>query len=239
MNIMGQQTDLGTPNSGVKSDYHSHLLPGVDDGAADVNVSLDMLKMYADQGVETVAATPHFFRSDEDVGLFIARRKEALELLSPHLRRANSPKIVLGAEIAIQPEISETDLTALCIEGTNLLLLEMPYAPLRSWVVEEIQNIAYAYKVLPVLAHVDRYLKWYTLDHFRNLFSLDNFLIQINMYSLTQKKPMKFIKSLLKENLPFVLGTDAHDASLRPPNFFDAQKQLKALTAKGYKVINL
>ena len=62
-------------------DWHSHILPGIDDGSGSIEESLALLKMQREQGADTVIATPHFFADDETVDEFLARRQESLDSL--------------------------------------------------------------------------------------------------------------------------------------------------------------
>ena len=59
------------------TDWHSHILPNVDDGSRDVAESLKLLEMLAEQGVGKVIATPHFIADNESVSAFIKRRNDS------------------------------------------------------------------------------------------------------------------------------------------------------------------
>lgn len=82
-------------------DYHCHILPRVDDGAASLRESLAMLRASYRQGVDVMVSTCHFYPDEEDPKTFLARRnaaylrlKEAMELEPEPF-----PLIVLGAEV--------------------------------------------------------------------------------------------------------------------------------------------
>ena len=62
-------------------DFHSHILPGMDDGSQTVEESLTLLEMLRAQGVDTVAATPHFYARENSPEVFLRRRREAWERL--------------------------------------------------------------------------------------------------------------------------------------------------------------
>lgn len=62
-------------------DFHSHILPGIDDGSASVEESLKLLEMLAEQGVKTVVATPHFYPDRTSVSDFLRRRDAAYQRL--------------------------------------------------------------------------------------------------------------------------------------------------------------
>ena len=107
-------------------DWHSHILPEMDDGSKNVEESLCLMKMLAEQGVDTVIATPHFYANDESVDSFLERRAVSYEKLQTQLSDS-LPEVLLGAEVSYYPGISRmADLKRLKIEKTQLLLLEMP-----------------------------------------------------------------------------------------------------------------
>ena len=88
------------------TDLHTHILPGMDDGAPDVETSLAMLREEARQGVDTVVLTPHFYRDRERPEHFLARRARAADRLNsaiqalPGEERRAMPRLILGAEVA-------------------------------------------------------------------------------------------------------------------------------------------
>ena len=107
-------------------DFHSHILPGMDDGSKNIEESLALLRMLAEQGVKKVVATPHFYANDESVEKFLARRQQSYESLRAALP-AGMPEILLGAEVRYYQGISRLkELKELCVQGSNLLLLERP-----------------------------------------------------------------------------------------------------------------
>ena len=108
-------------------DFHSHILPGIDDGSENVETSLQMIAALKEQGVDTICATSHFYATERTPQRFLFRREEAFEALKASLP-ADAPKILLGAEVLYFPGIAHMEeLPELCLEGTNLLLLEMPF----------------------------------------------------------------------------------------------------------------
>ena len=63
------------------TDFHCHILPGIDDGAADVKESVELIKMQLSQGVRNIVATPHYRKHEMSVEKFIKRRNEAYNKL--------------------------------------------------------------------------------------------------------------------------------------------------------------
>ena len=119
-------------------DWHTHILPGMDDGSRDVAESISMINMQVSQGVSTIIATPHFYANDETVESFLERRKKSFELLKNEFSN-ETVEIKLGAEVRYYQGISRmNDLKYLRIEGSKLLLLEMPMS---SWTESMIREL--------------------------------------------------------------------------------------------------
>ena len=93
-------------------DLHTHILPGMDDGAKDVDMSLQMLRMQREQGVHTVALTSHFYPSKESAERFFRRRAESEKMLTQTILELSNeeqkklPELVLGAEVAWVPNLA-------------------------------------------------------------------------------------------------------------------------------------
>lgn len=66
-------------------DCHTHLLPGIDDGAKDLSTSLEMLNEEKKQGVDYVIATPHFYANRDKMEKFIDRRERAYSEVSKEI----------------------------------------------------------------------------------------------------------------------------------------------------------
>ncbi len=198
-------------------DFHSHILPEMDDGSRSVEESVLMLKALAEQGTEKVVATPHFYANDESVLSFLSRRRasfEKLEASDSHLM----PKVILGAEVRFYDGISKLEgLDSLCIQGTRLLLLEMSMQRWTEYTLKEIIDISCRGKVIPVIAHLDRYMKFQSSDALNRLLA-NGVLMQINanfVYGLlTRRKAF----GLLKNSAVHFLGSDCHNLSDRAPD---------------------
>ena len=140
-------------------DFHTHILPGIDDGSMDIRMTEEMLEMEASQGVTRVYATPHFYAHRRSIQSFLERRERALsktrELLSS---RPELPQITAGAEVYYFTGIGRADhISDLCIEGTNILLLELPFAQWHSDILRDIKELTDRRGLHIVLAHLERY----------------------------------------------------------------------------------
>ena len=180
----------------VKTDFHTHCLPCIDDGATSPEVSVQMLEMLKKQGIEHVVLSSHFYPQTESLDKFILRRTESCIKLNNVIKGKDIPILSVGAEVNMVRRISEQDLSQLCIENTNLIMLEMPYGPFESWVINELEIIIYEQKLCPIIAHLDRYLAWFKMSDFEDVLSLNDMIYQINVSSFESGKARKFILNL-------------------------------------------
>ena len=127
-------------------DLHTHILPKMDDGSGAVGTSLAMLRREAEQGVDAVCATSHYYAHHEGIGAFCARRAEALERLTSALTD-DLPRVLPAAEVAYFSHMEEQDLEPLCIRGTRTLMLEMPFT---DWTDRQVETVEGAGAGLPV-----------------------------------------------------------------------------------------
>lgn len=201
-------------------DIHTHILPGVDDGAPDMSRAIAMLQRAWEQGTGAVVLTPHYR------GRFRDNVRSKLEPVYQQLVREAQKacpgmELYLGCEVGYEMDISEklADGSVLCINGTRYVLLEFHDTAFRSMFLEgvlELLNFGY----IPILAHVERYEAFYlhrTLA--RELVELGA-LLQINAESVIGKMGFgtkRFCRRLMRSRLVHFIGSDAHDEDLRPP----------------------
>ncbi|KAB1153297.1 histidinol phosphatase [Tenacibaculum aiptasiae] len=194
-------------------DIHSHLLPGIDDGAKDLENSISLItKMYS-YGIKNFITTPHVLgdvypNSSKTI-------KDKLEIVRAELKKQgfDDIKINAAAEYMMDEQFVERlkadDILTL---KDNYILVEMSYfnAPYNLYdVLFEIQLKGYK----PVLAHPERY-NFYHND-FQNFYKLKKAgcVFQLNLLSLTEqygKGVQKTAQKLLKENMYDFVGTDTH-----------------------------
>ncbi len=206
-------------------DFHTHILPAVDDGSRSIDESLLMLRALSEQNTKKVVLTPHFYADNESVDSFLNRRNEAYELLKAKAP-PDSPNTVLGAEVRYYAGIGHLqELKKLRIDGTKLLLLEMPFSHWTEHSLSEVLDIAGRGNITLVLAHIERYLPFITGNIFQRL--ADNgVLFQANASFFDGFfKSAKAIKMLKKNRIHFI-GSDCHNASERRPNMTTAFQTL-------------
>lgn len=207
------------------TEWHCHILPGIDDGSDSVETSLKMVEMMQQQGVKRICATPHFYAHRErSVADYLKKRQAAFDQIKDS---AAISDIHLGAEVAIEHGISELDgIEQLAIEGTRIILLEFPYRPYEKWMSEEIYNIAAEYKLKVMIAHVHRYLPYFSKDEIEQMLH-SNAIYQINNEAFASWREKKIAKRVIDTHTHFAFGSDAHNTDSRKPNWDLLQKRVK------------
>ena len=193
----------------MKIDFHSHILPQIDDGSRSIEESVELLDMMAEDGVDIVCATPHYYSHKRSIDEFIERRNAAYEKLKPHLKPEH-PKILLGAEVLYNHSLIHCDdIGKLCLEGTDYLLWEMPYSQITSGIVSDTEELAGSTNIKLMIAHIERYLHFTSYKELSALMQLD-VIGQINSKSMTSFSSRRMCKKLISDGFVYVLGTDYH-----------------------------
>lgn len=206
-------------------DFHSHILPGIDDGSRSAEESLEMLKRMQAQGIHDVVATPHFYASHHFPENFLERRERAKEEI---LRAAGEagvelPKLYYGAEVAYFRGMSQSDvLKDLAIEGTSAILVEMPMGKWTASMYQELEEIYRYQGLLPIVAHVDRYLGTLRDYGIPEKLSQLPVLVQANASFFLQSSTVRKACRMLKKEYIHLLGSDCHNLHDRGPNLGEA-----------------
>ena len=185
-------------------DFHAHILPGADHGSRDINNTKKQLEHLKNAGVRAVVATPHFYPQNDNVNDFLERRKKCSEALLTI--EGERPLVYLGAEVLVCAGIDHMPgIENLCIEGTDVILLEMPF---NSWREEHIEAVARISRsgLTVVMAHIDRYPE----KDVARLLSECDVLCQINGETQATFKGRKKAKRLLQDFPCVAVGSDLH-----------------------------
>lgn len=216
-------------SGGVFVDIHTHLLPGVDDGAPDLSGAISLMKDAQAHGTTAMVLTPHYrgrFRGNVSEKL-----KPVFEQLQQEAQiQCPGMELYLGCEVGYELDVSEklADSTVLTLNGTRYVLLEFRDRAFLSRIMEgtlEVLNFGY----VPILAHVERY------EAFRNHPELAGelihlgALIQINADSVMGRlgfEVKRFCNRLLRKHQVHFVATDAHDAKIRRPYLKDCYAKI-------------
>lgn len=210
-------------------DFHTHILPNMDDGSSNVEESLYLLNVLENEGVDTVCLTPHFYPNNEEINEFILRRNKAYKELIKEYK--GSLKLLLGAEVRYFRGISNyEEIKQLCLENTNLLLLELPFnEPISDSMLTETIKLSKNFNLKIVLAHIERY----DIDNemIKNLKN-SGILIQANTESFIGFISGKTQRNRLKMGLIDLIGSDSHNKDTRIPNYEKATNILNKKVGK-------
>lgn len=211
-------------------DFHSHVLPCVDDGSASLEESIAMLRAEAEQGITHVVATPHFYAHRDTPEKFIQRRQEAELRLREQMDKIGSlPGLTMAAEVYFFPGISDWDiLSELTIGNNGYILIEMPPAQWSERAWRELAEIPYKQGLTPVIAHVDRYigpLRTYGIP--RRLEELP-VLVQANAEFFCNGFTAPLAMRMLRQEQIHLLGSDCHNMTSRKPNLGDAMSRIRS-----------
>lgn len=213
-------------------DIHSHILPGIDDGARNMEISMQMLRMAEQEGISRIILTPHFKPGHHNAPPDKARELTAL------LQEKTKIRLFLGNEVFYQRDAAE-----LLDEGAVSTLAESRYVLaefLPGERFEEIRNAAYQLLsggYLPVIAHAER-CRSLVRDRGRigELIRLGAY-IQVNAGSIMGKhgyEAKSFARKLLKEKMVHFVATDAHDTEKRAPMMRDCAEHLARKYGEAY-----
>ncbi len=181
-------------------DFHTHILPGIDDGASSMEESIEMIEHLKKLGFEGVVATPH-------ANPMYVPDRHMLEELRDRLKRETGFDIIIGYEVAMDT-LSVHDPEKLTIEGTRFILVELP------WFDEKFDYEKPLLELIrrglrPILAHPERH-DHITMEDVKRIKGI-GVLIQLNVKSLTggyrrevQRRAMRYME------MADLMGSDAH-----------------------------
>ncbi len=210
------------------TDLHCHILPGMDDGAKDIDTSLALLSKEYEDGVRQIALTSHFNSHRVSVEEFLAKRKESYKELTKALSHTTMNfALKLGAEVFFSPQLCELDIHSLCLEGTPYMLIEFPVTH-RPHFIRQTFSALEDEGIYPIIAHVERYP--YMMDDPQLLYELvaAGAYAQINAGALLRKGQTKQLLNLLKWELVHVISTDTHSLDKRPPQMAAAMQLIES-----------
>jgi len=212
--LFGKKSSLPPIDLGViKADMHSHLIPGIDDGAATVDDAVELIEELHDMGYSKLITTPHIMsdyykNTAEIINGGLEKMRNVLE------EREIPVQLEAAAEYYMDYEFeSKIDNKDLLTFGDNYVLFEISFlnAP------DQLDHVVFkmrTYGYRPVLAHVERYPYWYNQpEQYEKLVDM-GVLLQLNISSLGgQYGPhaTRISRQLIDDNMIDLLGTDCHN----------------------------
>jgi protein-tyrosine phosphatase len=213
-------------------DLHSHLLPGVDDGAVSLDITLEMARIAVADGVRIMACTPHmhpprYNNNSANIQEAVKSAQAALHLHNIDL------KLIAGADVHLAPDLLRQLQSGHVqrLDTTSYFLLEPSHSiapPQFERFVKTILDAGFR----PILTHPER-LTWIE-QHYELICAVDEagVAIQLTAGSLTGvfgSRPQYWAERMLAEGRVDILASDAHDARRRVPGLSAGKKAAAAI----------
>lgn len=210
-------------------DLHSHILPGIDDGAADLVASLEMARLAVLDGTTVMACTPHFFPGVYDTQA--DHILSAMDNLQGELDRAGiSLRLVSGGDVHIAPDLvgKIRRREVLTLNGSRYVLIEPPHHLLPP----RIENIFYdllSAGYQPILTHPER-MQWIEqkYDLITQLWQ-SGVWMQLTAGAVTGAfggRAKHWSQKILRDGMAHLVASDAHNVDARPPGLTAAHAAL-------------
>lgn len=213
-------------------DFHTHILPGIDDGSKSVEMSREMLEESSRQGIDVILTTPHFYADSMGIDSFLSNRDEAFNKVVP-IAEELGIKLIPGGEIAFFDNMSRaSDLDKLMIEGTDLMLLEMPF---RSWHSSDLYEVDQIIRrgITPIIAHVERFFHFQRDKHIVEDLMEREVIVQVNAECLIERSTRRLGVKLFKSGYAELLGSDCHNLTSRRQNLAEGRRILDKKIGRG------
>lgn len=220
-------------------DIHAHILPGIDDGAPDMEATLEMVDMAAASGVNYIVATPHCnipgtyknYRDEKLIKLYLEVRQAVEEAEIPI-------QIVPGMEIYATEELPELlkENKLIGLNGTKYLLIEFDFDESPQFcrsILRKCAEMGY----MPIVAHPERY--YFVQRHPEIAFEWyeNGYHLQVNKGSILGnfgRTARKIAHMLLEEGAVCCIASDAHASWSRTPHMAEIQEYMESRYGEEY-----
>lgn len=218
-------------------DLHSHILPGIDDGAQNKEDTLSMARAAVVEGITHIAGTPHHHNG---------KYNNETEAILKNVKRVNqwlkeeniSLTVLPGQEIRLYGDLMK-DLTAkklLPVNKSKFLLVEFPSSQVPRYAKEMLYNIQLE-GFTPIIVHPERNKVFMEKPELLYRFVQNGAMTQLTAASLVGnfgKNIQKFSRSLVEANLTHILASDAHNTTSRGFAMKKAFEYLETEFEKGF-----
>lgn len=207
-------------------DFHTHVLPGIDDGAKDLDESLKLLADLDKQGVRKVVFTPHYYGRNKSVSKFLKQRDEAFLKVKDAYH--GEIAFVKGCECNLSTcaNIDFSELKPLAIEGTRYILTELSFE--KEWTDGLFSKLNRLLDVglVPVIAHMELYPVVQKKPQLVHQLIEMGCLIQVNCDSFLNGKTFPLVRALVNHSQVHCIGSDTHNLITRPPMYRSATDKI-------------
>jgi protein-tyrosine phosphatase len=215
-------------------DIHHHCLPGVDDGPRNAAEAVDLCRMSADEGIETIVATPHVLR-----GRWKNTSRAQLESILADLqsRIGDAPRLILGSEYFFAHDIAEVMRGGAIIPlaGSRYILVEFASQAVPPLVMQPLHSVMLE-GWTPIIAHPERNAVLQSKPELVAAMARAGVKMQVTTGSVTGEfgeEARQAAVRLLRAGWVHFMATDAHNRAKRPPRFREAREKVAALCGEG------
>lgn len=211
-------------------DIHCHIIPGIDDGAQNYDVALNMLRIAQENGTRKIIATPHFVHGTTRYG-FSTIKEKCVELNQLAQNHGIDIGVYPGFEVFITPELIDLYEQKLIetLAASEYMLIEFPMMSIPAYTDDILYKLQLK-GVTPIIAHPERYSEIQN-----NLKLLENFVMrgvqfQVNSGSITGmygRESKKTALKLIEKGLIHFIASDAHSYRTRSPDLSQAAKVIE------------
>lgn len=202
-------------SSKITYDFHTHILPSIDDGAKNIENSIDLLSQLNNLGVINVALTSHFYTNEISLEDFIVKRNQAFGTIKNQIPK--SMNIKLGAEVFITDYLFNQEITNdICLEGTNYVLCEFSYDSNFKGRFERYIDNFFNRGMIPIIAHIERYPNLMKDKDLREELLYKGAVFQSNYSSFLNSKYKRKLIKMLKDSEISIFGSDVHSNHRNP-----------------------
>ncbi|MBR2067512.1 MAG: hypothetical protein IJ875_04540 [Solobacterium sp.] len=218
----------------VLTDLHCHILPGIDDGAQNYEVSKALLLEQKKQGVEQIVFTPHFWSWEKSTKDFLQGRYNAAKEISGLLDELGI-RWNAGAEVRLTPELIDLDMSNFQFVDTDYLLLEWPFTQ------QPLYGEDFVYSLLEkgirvIFAHIERYEYFWRKPEVLDDYINHGVICQINPGILLHEETRKQALHRIRDGYIHILSSDAHNMDRRPPRLKEAYEVIEEELGRDYAV---
>jgi protein-tyrosine phosphatase len=222
-------------------DLHSHILPGLDDGASTWEDSLEMARLAVEDGIRTMVASPHLYKSRKADRGKINLKAEVLakinEFKEKLLAEGIDLEILPGCDFPLSYEslqLLDDDQVLTINDGNRYLLLEFPDASLPP-ASEDICFRLQSKGITPIITHPERHFIFHEMPRkLQRLLDL-GCLAQVTASSLTGgfgRSVARVAREMMRQGYFKILATDAHDTRKRPPLLRQALEKASSIVGQ-------
>lgn len=211
-------------------DLHCHILPGIDDGAKDMDETLEMARIATSQGIKNIICTPHYIQYND------SSNKNHLEGLVQEVNKClykegNLLNLSVGHEIYITPDLPKLvrEGEVATLNNSRYILIEFPMNDIPIYA----EDVFYELRLMglvPILAHPERYPMIMENPNLLLKFLNLGVLCQANVGSirgLFGERVQKTVMTLIDHNMIHFIATDAHSTKRRSPKIKEALEVIK------------